>query len=181
MQGLVNFAAAIGFALATFLPAFCYVGAIVLFLYAGWGFRMLARPDNPFRDRPWLPTVSLVLSGVCASFDVFLTKANVSAGSSIQVSMSAALSYVPSAGTNMLGTGPSDTVVNAVQQFQGFFQAFGAMACFFAVMAWRAVINGRSQRGQTGCGAQFAAGIALINIVTITQWLAKLFTTQPAG
>jgi|HubBroStandDraft_1064217.scaffolds.fasta_scaffold00088_29 hypothetical protein len=179
MQGLVNFAGAIGAALAVLLPAFCYLSAIGLFLYAGWGFWMLARPDNPFRHRPWLPVVALLLCGVCASFDRILTMANVSAGSSIQVTLAAgALGYTPSTATSVLGNGPGDTVVNVVQQFQGFFQAFGAMACFFAVMAWRSAISGRSERSQTGCGVQFAAGITLINILAVTQSLVALFQTQ---
>ena len=60
VQGLVNFASDVAYGLATFLPAFCYLAAIALFLFAGWGFLQQARPDNPFRGRPWIPVLSLV-------------------------------------------------------------------------------------------------------------------------
>ena len=144
MQGLVNFASDLGNGLAVLLPAFCYLGAIGLFLFAGWGFWRQSHPDNPFRGRPWIPLVSLVLCGVLASFDRFLTMANVSAGTNLQVSLVAgALSYAPGVPAGgILGNTPGNTVINVVQMFQSFFQAFGAMAGFFAVMAWRSVING---------------------------------------
>jgi hypothetical protein len=51
------------------------------------------------------------------------------------------------------------------------------MACFFAVMAWRSVINGQSDRSQSGCGVQFVFGIMLINILTVAQWLVTVFQT----
>ena len=180
MQGLVNFAADVAYGLATFLPAFCYLATIALFLFAGWGFLQQARPDNPFRGRPWIPVLSLVLCGVFASFDRILTMANVSAGSSLQVSLVAGLtSYTPTVpGSGLLGNTPGDTVVNVVQLFQSFFQAFGAMACFFAVLAWRSVVNGRSNRSQSGCGVQFAFGVMLINVLTISQWLVTIFQTS---
>lgn len=179
MQGLVNFAADIGNAFAILLPTFCYLTAIGLFLFAGWGFWKQAQPDNPFRNRPWIPLASLFLCGVFASFDRILTMANHSAGSDLQVSLVAgALSYAPAIPeSGILGGTPGDTVINVVELFQAFFQAFGAMACFFAVLAWRSVINGRSNRSQSGCGVQFAFGIMLINVLTISQWLVARFQT----
>lgn len=179
MQGLVNFATDVGNGLGVLLPAFCYLGALALFLFAGWGFWRQAQPDNPFRGQPWIPIVSLVLCGVLASFDRILTMANVSAGTNLQVSLVAgALSYAPTVPSGgVLGTTPGDTVINVVELFQAFFQAFGAMAACFAVMAWRSVINGRSNRSQSGCGVQFAFGIMLINVLTISQWLVSLFRT----
>ena len=101
--------------------------------------------------------------------------ANASAGTSLQVSVGALTSYVPPTVGTVLGTAPGDTVVNVVTLFQAFFQSFGAMACFFAVVAWRSVINGRSNRSQGGCLVQFTFGIMLINILTITTWLAGVF------
>ncbi|VFU17620.1 hypothetical protein [Methylocella tundrae] len=175
MQGLVDFAGEIGNAMAILLPTFCYLMALASFLFAAWGFWMMAHPGNPFHGRPWIPFVSLVLCGAFASFDKVLTMANASAGTSLQVSVGALTSYVaPTVGT-VIGTAPGDTVVNVVTLFQAFFQSFGAMACFFAVVAWRSVINGRSNRSQGGCLVQFTFGIMLVNILTITTWLAGVF------
>jgi hypothetical protein len=176
MQGLVSFAGQIGNAIAILLPTFCYLTAIALFMFAGWGFWMLARPDNPFRGRPWVPFFSLVLCGVFASFDRLLTMANATAGTTLQVTIGALTSYAPPpVNGGVLGATPGNTVINVVQLFQGFFQAFGAMACFFALLHWHSVINGRSNHSQGGCGVQFAFGIMLINITTITQWLVGVF------
>lgn len=178
MQGLVNFAIDVADAMAVLLPAFCFLAAIALFIFAGWGFWKMSHPDNPLRHRPWIPVVSLVLSGVFASFDRILTMANVSAGTSLQVSLVAGATgfdtpTVP--GSGILGNTPGDTVINVVQLFQAFFQAFGAMACFFAILAWWSIMRGRSNRSQTGCGIQFAFGVMLINILTISQWLVTIF------
>lgn len=177
MQGLVNFAGEIGNAMAILLPSFSYAAALIAFLYAGWGFWMQSRPDNPFRGKPWVPFVSLILSGAFASFDRVLSMANASAGTNLQVSVAALTSYTPPTAGGVLGATPAETVVNVVQLFQGFFQAFGAMACFFALMAWWSIVNGRGNRSQGGCGVQFVFGIMLINILTISQWLASVFTT----
>jgi hypothetical protein len=175
MQGLVNFAGQIGNAIAILLPTFCYAAALVCFLFAGWGFWMQSHPDNPFRGKPWIPFVSLVLSGVFSTFDRTLTMANATAGTNLQVSVTALTSYTPPTIGGVLGAGPGETVVNVVQLFLGFFQSFGAMACFFAFLAWRSVVNGRSNRSATSCGVQFVFGVMLINIATITQWLVTMF------
>lgn len=176
MEGLVRFASEIGFALAALLPTFCYLAALGSFLFAAWGFWMQARPDNPFRGRPWIPIVSLVLCGAFASFDKVLTMANASGGSAINVSIGALTSYTPpDAPGNPLGATPGDTILNVVALFQKFFQAFGAIAALFAVSSWRSVINGRSRRSQGGCGVQFVFGVMLINILSIAQWIVGIF------
>ncbi len=176
MQGLVNIASALGYAMSVLLPTFLYLAALACFLFAGWGFWMQAHPSNPFRGRPWIPFLSLLLCGAFASFDKVLNMANQSAGSAIQVSVGALTSYTPpGAAGNVLGNAPGDTIVNVVQLFLSFFQSFGAMACFFAIVAWRSVINGRSNRSQSGCVVQFIFGIMLINILTVTQWLVSMF------
>jgi hypothetical protein len=84
-------------------------------------------------------------------------------------------SYTPPTVGDVLGATPGDSIVNVVQLFQAFFQSFGAMACFFAVVTWRSVVNGRSNRTQGGCLVQFVFGIMLINIMTITEWLTSIF------
>jgi hypothetical protein len=177
MQALVNFASYIGYAIAVLLPTLCYLAALALFLFAGWGFWLQARPDNPFRGRPWLPSVSLLLCGVFSSFDVILTKANATAGTNVNVSIAGLTSYTPpDGGNNILGNTPGDAIVNVVQIFQAFFQPFGALMCFLAVLAWWAVIHGRSQRSQAGCLVQFVFGVMLINISQIVQWLTQELT-----
>lgn len=152
MQGLVNFASQVGLLLSMLLPPICYVGACFLFIVAGWGFWRQAHPDNPFRGRPWIPLVSLLLSGVLASFDRILTMANRTGGSDITVQVAAMTSYVPPAAGSgsVLGATPTDTVVNVVTLFEQFFQAFGAMACLMAVLAWRATVVGQSRRSRGG-------------------------------
>ncbi len=177
MQGLVNFASQVGLIFAVLLQPACYLGALALFIAAGWGFWRQAQPDNPYRGRPWVPALSLVVCGVLASFDRILTKANVSAGSTVVVRMSDAVSYTPTAATaTVLGANPGETIVNVVQLFAEFFQAFGAMACLVAVLAWHASATGRGNRSRAGCGVQFAFGVALINIQTISRWLVATLT-----
>jgi hypothetical protein len=176
MQGLANFTSFLGYAISIFLPTFCYLTALGLFLFGGWGLWMQARPENPFLGRPWVPWVSLVLCGAFASFDQVLTMANASAGTNLNVTIAALTSYTPPNAGNVLGTTPGTAIVNVVQLFQGFFQSFGALACFFAVLTWWAIIHGRSNRSQGGCAVQFAFGVMLINILTITQWLVTEFT-----
>jgi hypothetical protein len=177
MLGLVNFASQIGLMLSMLLPPLCYLGAIVLFIIAAWGLWRQAQPDNPYRGRPWVPLVSLLLSGVLASFDRVLSMANVTGGSTIAVSVAGMTSYVPppaESGT-LLGASPATTIVNVVTLFELFFQAFGAMACLFAVLSWRATVVGRSNRSQGGALVQFIFGILLINVLTISRWVVGLF------
>jgi len=176
MQGLVNFASYLGYAMSVMLPTFCYLASLSLFMFAGWGFWMQARPENPLRGRPWVPWVSLVLCGAFASFDRVLTMANATAGTNLRVSVGALTSYAPPQSGNVLGNTPGDAIVNVVQLFQGFFQSFGALACFFAALAWWSVVNGRSNRTQGGCLVQFVFGVMLINILTIVQWMVQEFT-----
>ncbi len=178
MQGLVNFAQQVALVLAVLLPTFLYCSAIGLFLFAAWGLWQQSQPHNPFRGRPWIPWLSLVLSGACASFPAILNKVNISGGSSVTTSVVAGLtSYSAPDTTNILGATPGDTVLNIVQAFEGFFQVFGAMTCFFAMMAWRASVSGRSNRQWGGCGVQFVFGAMLMNVYTVSQWLVGIFTT----
>ena len=176
MDGLVQFAFAIGDMLSVLLPVFCYLGAGVLFLVGAWGLWRQAQPDNPYRGKPWVPVLSLFLCGVLASFDRILTMANVTGGSSIVVSTASITSYVtPPAGASVIGATPTDTLVNVVAIFAPFFQAFGAVACLFAVLAWRSTVTGQSRRPQSASAVQFVFGILLINCVTVSSWVAGLF------
>src|SRR5271157_3125780 len=80
MQGLVDFASQVGEAFAVLLPTFAYLAALGCFLFAAWGFWVQAQPHNPFRGRPWIPFVSLILAGAFANFDKILSMALASGG-----------------------------------------------------------------------------------------------------
>ena len=177
MQGLVNFAQQCALIFAVLLPTFLYCSALGLFLFAAWGLWQQAQPHNPFRGKPWIPWVSLLLSGACASFPAILNKVNISGGSTVAMNVGSDLtSYTSTIDTSsILGATPGDTVLNIVQAFQGFFQVFGATCCFFAMMAWWAVMSGRNNRSWGGCGVQFVFGAMLMNIYTISQWLVGVF------
>ena len=178
MQGLVNFASQIGLVFSFLFSPACYLGAIACFIHSGWAFWQQAQPGNPYRGRPWVPWVSLVMCGLFASFDVFLTKVNISAGSDVRVGLSNLTSYTPvDAPADLLGAGPNETVMNVILLFKGFFQAFGAMAALVAAFAWRASIVGRTNRSRLGCGVQFGFGVALINVEKIGAWIVKAFQT----
>jgi len=78
-------------------------------------------------------------------------------------------------GSALMGSAPSATLVNIVTLFQAFFQSFGAMVVFFALVSWRSVVNGQANRSQMGCVVQFVFGIMLINILAITNALVAMF------
>src|SRR5271166_3531466 len=131
MQGLVDFASQIGEVFAVLLPTFAYLTALGCFLFAAWGFWMLGQPHNPFRGRPWIPFVSLILAGAFASFDKILSMALASGGSSLSASITSLSSYSPpsvSDASTLMGSTPSATLVNVVTLFQGFFQVSGRCA-----------------------------------------------------
>ena len=152
MQGLTTFAYAVGQIFATLLPTLCYLAALSLFLFAGWGFWRQAQPDNPFRGKPWLPITGLLF---CAGLSSYSS---------------------PSPASNLMGTTPADSVVAIVQTFQLFFQAFGAMMAFAAMYALWSTMRGTSRRTPGACFVQFVFAVMLINVVTISQWLVGFFT-----
>lgn len=178
MQGLVNLGNQVAIVLAVMLPTFCYCAALGWFLFGAWGLWQQAQPHNPFRGKPWIPYVSIILSGVAAAFDRILTMANRSGGSTMTVGLSSNLtSYTTGVTANtLLGTTPGDAIVNIIGIFALFFQCAGAMFCFLAMVAWRSSINGASNRTRSGCGIQFVFGVILMNIVTVTAWLVATLT-----
>jgi hypothetical protein len=121
--------------------------------------------------------VSLVLSGVFATFPHFLTMANVSAGTDLAVGLTTYAPTTPPNANNILGASPNASVVNVVTLFQYFFQAFGAACVFWAIVRWRGIINGRVQGSPTSCGVQFVFGVCCINIVTIATGVEQFFQT----
>jgi len=83
-----------------------------------------------------VPFFSLVLCG----FRLLRSPAyhgNATAGTTLQVTIGALTSYGASARQwGRAWSHAGQYVINVVQLFQGFFQAFGAMACFFALLHW---------------------------------------------
>lgn len=185
MQGLVDFATAIADGIAVVLPALCYLMACLCFLFAGWTFRSWAYHDHRhphhFHNRPWVPFVSLVLTGVFATFPQFLSKANVSAGTDLVVSLTSYQATTPGNAGNILGTTPQATVINVVTLFQYFFEAFGAACVWWAIVRWRAIVNHHLEGSPTACAIQFAFGVMCINIVTIANGVAAFFHTGGTG
>ncbi len=175
MQGLVNFGDQVAVVLAVLLPTFCYCAALGWFLFGAWGLWQQAQPHNPFRGKPWIPYVSIILSGAAAAFDRILTKANISGGSTVTVGLAGDLTSYTAGVTakTLLGTTPGDAIVNIVDIFALFFQCSGAMFCFLAMVAWRSTINGTSNRTRSGCGIQFVFGVILMNPRTVTAWLVS--------
>lgn len=182
MQGLVNFSTAVADAIAVMLPAFCYIAACCCFFFAVWTLWTFAEPARRHHhhwQRPWVPFVSLVLCGVFAGFPRFLTMANVSAGTSLAVSLTTYTPTTPGNAAGLLGATPGASVVNVVALFQYFFQAFGAACVFWAILRWRAIVNGRADGSPTACGVQFTFGILCINILTVANGVVNLFTSPP--
>ncbi len=128
-------------------------------------------------QRPWVPWVSLILSGVFASFPQFLTMADVSAGTNLAVSLTSYAPTTPLNASNILGNAPTTTVINVVTLFQHFFQSFGAACVFWAIMRWRAIVNGRLDGRPSACGVQFLFGVLCINIVTVATGVVSFFQT----
>jgi hypothetical protein len=181
VQGLVNLASDIGDGIDVLLPAFCYLAACTCFLFAGWTLWTWSHPEHRhhhhYLNKPWVPFISLLLCGVFASFPSFLTKADVSAGTGLAVSLT---SYTPTTSplaTSLVGANPQATVTNIVAMFQHFFQAFGAACVFWAILRWRAIVNGRIEGSPTACAVQFIFGVMCINVVSVANGVLAYFET----
>jgi hypothetical protein len=180
MQGLVDFATAIGDGIDVLLPAFCYLAACASFLFFVWSLWTLSSPHRHHHHhwhRPWVPWVSLVLCGVLATFPQFLTMADVSAGTNLVVSLTTYAPTTPPNADNVLGATPGATVINVVTLFQHFFQAFGAACVFWAILRWRAIVNGQIDGRPSACGVQLVFGVLCINIVTVATGVVSFFET----
>jgi hypothetical protein len=180
MQGLVNFTMAIADGIAVLLPAFCYLAACGCFLFFVWTLWTWSEPhrrDHHHWQRPWVPWVSLILSGVFASFPQFLTMADVSAGTNLVVSLTSYAPTTPPDASSVLGNGPTAMVINVVTAFQHFFQAFGAACVFWAIMRWRAIVNGHLDGRPSACGVQLVFGVLCINIVSVANAVLSFFQT----
>ncbi len=181
MQGLVNFSTAIADGIAVLLPAFCYLAACSCFFYFAWTLWIWSdshsRYNHPHHHRPWVPFVSLVLSGVFATFPKFLTMANVSAGTNMAIGLTQYTATTAPSASGLLGSTPDATVINVVTLFQYFFEAFGAACVAWAIVRFRSIVNAQAQGSPTSCAVQFVFGICCINIVTIANGVNSFFQT----
>jgi hypothetical protein len=181
MQGLINLATAIADSIAVALPAFCYLSACGCFFFFAWSLWRWSEPPSRYQhhkiDKPWVPFISLILSGVLASFPHFLTMANVSAGTGMTVGLTTYAATTPPTGSSVLGATPDASVVNVVQMFQYIFEAFGAACVYFSIMRWRSIINGAANGSLSACGVQFVFGVLCINILTVATGIESFFNT----
>lgn len=181
MQGLVNFTTAIADGIAVLLPALCYLMACSCFCFFAWTLWTWSEPhsryNHPHHPRPWVPFVSLVLSGVFATFPNFLTMANVSAGTDLTVGLTQYAATTPPNASSVLGATPDASVINVITLFQYFFQAFGAACVLWAIIRWRGIVNARVQGSPTSCAIQFIFGVCCINILAIANGVEQFFQT----
>ncbi len=181
MQGLVNFTTAIADSIAVLLPAFCYLMACICFFYFAWTLWTWSdshsRYHHPYRHRPWVPFLSLILCGVFATFPNFLNMANVSAGTDLTVNLTQYAATTPPNASTVLGTTPDASVINVVTLFQYFFQVFGAACVAWAIVRFRGIVNAHIQGSPTSCFVQFVFGICCINILTIANGVERFFQT----
>jgi hypothetical protein len=181
MQGLIDFTTALADGLAVTLPAFCYLAACGCFLFFAWTLWRWAEPHSRYQhhriDQPWVPFISLILSGVFASFPHLLTMANVSAGTSMTVGLTTYAATTPPNGSTLMGASPDATVINVVHLFQYFFEAFGAACVFWSIIRWRSIINGSASGSQSACGVQFVFGVLCINIMSVANGVESFFNT----
>lgn len=178
MDGLTNLANQAAMAIAIFLPVFFYWSSLGCFIYALWGFHRQSSPENPFRGKPWIPLVSLIMSGVFASFLTFINLTDISVGSSVifeKVGSLTSYTQPSNSSTDLLGDNAGETIINVVKTFRLFFQAAGLLFAFCGVVAACHVNRGTINRRYSSCAVQFITGIMLINCVQISQWLVSLF------
>lgn len=172
MEGLVNFLRDIAIAGSWFLPAACYIAASFLFIGGVWGIWQQSQPQNPYVGKPWVPYLSIVLSGAFAAFDRILTKSAKSADLDVDVSLSSeSPTGYTGGGTLLNGAGPHDAILEIVKDFALFFQVFGAWVAFFALLSWKDSAAGKNNRTKLACLGQFALGVILLNPVKEANWL----------
>ena len=180
MQGLVNFATAIGDAIVGSLPAACYLMACSSFFYFAWTLWTWSSPHAQSHHlrhtKPWLPFVSLALAGVFATFPAWLTRFNVTMGTSVVAGLTDYSSSTPMTATAITGATPADTLLAVITLFQYFFQAFGAGCVLWAIIRFRGISLGQIQGSPLSCGIQLLFGAMLINILTVAGGVVALFS-----
>ncbi len=180
MQGLVNFASSVGDAIVGSIPAVCYLMACISFFSFGWTLWTWSAPQSPHHHlrhtKPWLPFVSLFLCGVFVTFPSWLTRINVSMGTTVVVGLTSYSAATPPTATSISGATPAATLLAVVAMFQYFFQAFGAACVLAAAIRARSIALDHLRGSQLSCGVQAAFGSMLININTVAAGVVSLFS-----
>ena len=179
MQGLVDFASQIGEVFAVLLPTFCLSRGAGVLPVRSLGFWMQT-PATQSVPRPSMDTVRVAGAGgrvreLRQGADHGARLGRIESFGLDQRLCRAIRRRACLTTSSLMGSTPSATLVNVVTLFQAFFQSFGAMCAFFALLSWRRVINGHANRSQMGCVVQFVFGIMLINILAITNALIAMF------
>ncbi len=177
MQGFVNLAADIGTAIAVLVPLLCYLIGGGLLIASIWGFWQQLHPGSESHRHPWWPFATLTISTVLLSFDRMLNFANTSFGGGIDTSLSQNLtSYQPPAvNGSLLGATPQDTLLNIINVFEYFFEAYGALIVLFGVLGLHHVMKGHHRHSIGPRIVQIVFGIAVMNVASIAATVMGYF------
>lgn len=180
MQGFINFANDVATALTFLIPALCYLIGVACFIYAGYGAWQCAKPGTYWASHRYLIVLELLVGSILLSFDKFLNEASNSFGGGATAAMAAgATSYTPPVinGATLIGNSPEQTLFNLIGDFRYFFIAYGAFICLLAVLAIRAVGQGKRRHGFSLPVIMLVFGVVLMNIQTIAQTTMNYFNT----
>ena len=179
MQGFVNMAADFGTAIAVLIPLICYLFGGGLLIASIWGFWQQLNPGSQSNRHPWWPFASLTMSTALLSFDRMLNFATTSFGGGVSSSLSSNLtSYQPPTVNNgFMGATPEDTLLNIINAFEYFFEAYGALVVLFGLLGLHHVMKGQHQHHHsTGRPiVQIVFGIAVMNVASIAATVMSYF------
>lgn len=175
MQGFVNLATDLGYAISVLLPVLCYLVGAGILIASLWGLFQLAR--GHLRERMWTPFVGIFIASALFSFDKLLNAANGTVGSNHTASISGLTSYTPTTvnPSTMMGATPQSTLLNIINTFDLFFAAYGAAIVFWSLMELHAISKGNRRNGPGRALIHFTFGVALININVIAAAVMNYF------
>lgn len=179
MQGFVNFATDIANVLSLLIPFICFIVGLSCFLLAGYGAWQMMKPGTVWSGKKYLPPLLMLFGSVLLSFNRFLNFSNNSFGGGTQTSIQTGFTpfTAPQIGTSgLVGSTPEQTFQNIVVTFSSFFIAYGAFNVLLAWLGAKGVAEGKRRHGYSLPGIQFVFGIALMNIVFVSQTIMGYFT-----
>jgi hypothetical protein len=179
MQGFVNFSTDIANVLSILIPLICFVVGLSCFLLTGYGAWQMMKPGTYWSSRKYLPPLLLLFGTVLVDFNKFLNFSNNTFGGGTQTSIQTGFTpfTAPQVGsTGMMGSTPEQSFLNIVTAFSVFFVAYGAFNVLLAWLGAKAVAEGKRRHGYSLPMVQFVFGIALMNIVFISQTIMGYFT-----
>ena len=177
MQGFVNLGADVGIAIAVVIPLICYLTGGGLLLAALYGFWQWANPAHTQRH-PFVPFAALFTAATLLSYDRMLNFANNTFGGGVTTSLSTTLSsYAPPTvnPSTLAGATPEDTLLNIINAFSVFFQAYGALVVLFGTLGMYHVMQGNRQHTVSKPIVQIVFGIAVMNVQTIAPTVMGYF------